>query len=1150
MQQLQRDVQTDFGGPIWSTKRGPGVHQLQRDVQTDFGGPSTSTEHGAAMQQLQLHKQNVSTGSFHSYTIKPLGAEFVGGKKSQEQARTNLSKTDIFMAKDHTYFKGGKGFVTKIYGGVNLSALKSNWEDDHHLYEILGESRKVYFDLDFPFISHEEEKKTLEATLNFIKEIMKGIGAPFNDDEVAICGVADHPNKDKSSYHLILNNGFLLNGMDSVQSFGIFLRSKISMTIYFDIIDCSVYSKNRAFKLPFQTKGLDNLKGLGRPSQKPLNGRNTLDDFLISHNLPDQNTFINFEGHRKISGNVGTYKKRDGTRTVTVRLTGNIVEQFRTHYTGKNISTTPTGEPSRSPEYLVRSIFNDPTMKRDIWMGVGSAIKRIFINKQDDGLKLFNEWSSGWLNHSDPVIAADRRNKFEDDQKAGWKRFLTNRCGYRTLKCLALECNENLHKIFYSPWSLLFDNDVVEGVSEVAVINKRYICDEFDVRQTVRDYQTVFIKSPMGTGKSHAIKQLLRKPMPFDTIDCNYHNVLYLSSKRAFSSAMTAEFKQHGFVSYLDPGVGDGRTVINRLFCSIESLHIFSERLPHLFDNLDLLIMDESESLFSIVSSETLRTNNPEKNLQCLTTLMRVAKRVVVMDAYLNNRSVKPLSKVRGLHKTTSFFLRNDWKPPIRFCKLIKTNVAKNLYAVIDNCLKEGKKVVAIIGSKKLADRIVNSVSQAYGAEKKIKYYSSEKRLDRVVDVKKEWKNIDLLIYTPTITCGVNYPKIENEEENFDVKVIHCVNTGSSNFRDTKQASHRVRYCRKNTVILGMSIFGHDRERFPDTIEEVTERLECLQKIQLLGSGSRSVKDVDHIQWAFETMVFNEFEKNINALYLQEIVEEYFRRDNIHFLREGSSSGDTLIHSTFLEAKKDDWKFDDIINIDRDVYLTHMRSSVNQRCFVELKVRKEIAKYEFLKRTKPETSQYDLKKTFDFWHKKKNREFTRHIYLFKEVLHRRTQNEHYNFVYKQGTDVIEFFQPSRTSFPHIIYMLENLGAIENGYLNISRIFTTADLEDLLNNTEKFNYKTVETTKVNELIRGWDYVYRGRAQEVTAETLKSILGLILKSFFNYRISNRNTVRKRLGNKRISEYILEPVAPKKSKNPCLFTILNDMWPDLDT
>ena len=94
--------------------------------------------------------------------------------------------------------------------------------------------------------------------------------------------------------------------------------------------------------------------------------------------------FIKFEGQRQISGKVRTSKKREGTRTVTVRLTGNIVEQFRTHYIGTNISTIPAGEPYRSPEYLVRSIFNDPTMKRNIWILL-AAPSKIFYKKSHEG---------------------------------------------------------------------------------------------------------------------------------------------------------------------------------------------------------------------------------------------------------------------------------------------------------------------------------------------------------------------------------------------------------------------------------------------------------------------------------------------------------------------------------------------------------------------------------------------------------------------------------------------------------------------------------------------------------------------------------------------------------------------------------------------
>ena len=51
--------------------------------------------------------------------------------------------------------------------------------------------------------------------------------------------------------------------------------------------------------------------------------------------------------------------------------------------------------------------------------------------------------------------------------------------------------------------------------------------------------------------------------------------------------------------------------------------------------------------------------------------------------------------------------------------------------------------------------------------------------------------------------------------------------------------------------------------------------------------------------------------------FIKEIIEEYFRRDSIHFLR--SSSGENTVHSSLLKAKKVDWKFDDII-VDSDVY--------------------------------------------------------------------------------------------------------------------------------------------------------------------------------------------------------------------------------------
>ena len=972
---------------------------------------------------------------------------------------------------------------------------------------------------------------------------MKDLGAPFTDDQVAICKVETFPNKKKSSFHVVINNSYIIKDMPSIKNFADFIRSKASMTMFKNVIDCSVYSKNRVFKLPFQTKKIDD--GC-RPPQKPLNNLHTLDDFLISHNLSDNVVYLSIktqhqgEKTARISNN-----QCRGSRTLVVRPAGNILQQFRFNYQGIDISKIPIGEPSRSPEYLVRSIYNDATMPHIVWMGVGSALKKLFLTEPAKGQHLFNEWSRAWLLHPDPETAEKRKEKFERDQIEGWESFRTDRANYQTLKILALECNHHLVELFSKPWSILFDNSFIENLCTSKIINERYICDNFNICQTVNDFRTVFVKSPMGTGKSHAIKNLLKKRTPFESNISNYDRVLYLSSKRAFSAAMTAEFKSQGFINYMDPEAKVSKNKINRLFCSIESLYnIVRLRQDHLFHNLDLLIMDESESLFSVVSSETLKSNSPEKNLECLTKLIEKTPKVVLMDANLSNRSVKPLEMIRGLDKTTSFYLKNEWKPPMRYCRLLTKNVKEKIFDELNKNLIAKKRCVAIIGSKVLADRIVESVKKFHGNNKKVTYYSSDRRLENIVNVKNEWKNTDLLIYTPTITCGINYPKVDFEDGNFDKEFVYCLNTGSSNFRCINQARQRVRYFKDDTLTLGMSIFnGQDRGRFPDNIEEVTESLECLRKISD-SNECRSVNDISSLKWTFETMVFNELEKNLNALYIIEIVQEYFRQENIHILRDCSVTDERLIHESLLEIKNDDWKFDEIQLIDSDLYQQHVKSSHNQICFIDLNVRKELAKYEFLARIKNQTPHDVIKKTFDYWFKKKNRIFLRHIFQFKRVLYRRSKSKEDNFVYTQDTDVVEFFQQTRRSFPHIIFMLEKLGPIKNERVNLACTFTTGDLKLLVDTNCGYRYNNFKKKEVNHLIYGNKYYYRDYASEMTSDTLKGILNLILKSFFNYQISTVKKVRKTIKKSKCSEYCIKT----KTGTPCIFSILKDDWPDL--
>ena len=434
--------------------------------------------------------------------------------------------------------------------------------------------------------------------------------------------------------------------------------------------------------------------------------------------------------------------------------------------------------------------------------------------------------------------------------------------------------------------------------------------------------------------------------------------MLYLSPKRAFASVMTTEFKKFGFVNYMDPEAKGKGKKVNRLFCSLESLDRFVRELhPHLYNKLDLLIIDESESIFSVVSSETLRSNEPINNLLTLTHVMKSAGVVVAMDAHMCDRTVEPIAKVRKIDQNSAYFLQNSFKPEPRFCNLVRKNIQGTIVSELNDSLSKGKRCVAIIGSKKFADGLVQSVNELHGGRKQIKYYSRDNKLDGTVDVREEWKTCDLLVYTPCITCGVNFPRVSQDDgeiatasTDYEVLYVTTSTTGSCIFRDMIQASHRVRHFTERTMTLGLGIRPVPAPHlFPVTFGEVADSLHklkdindltCCKSITVEEAADDLVvkedRDVKNLRWVFRTMVFNQLERNLNVRYLPQVLREHFRRENIRITREMCTSEENMVHQSVFTVADDDWKWDEIELIDDATYRQYATNEVNQRSFVDL----------------------------------------------------------------------------------------------------------------------------------------------------------------------------------------------------------------------
>ena len=94
----------------------------------------------------------------------------------------------------------------------------------------------------------------------------------------------------------------------------------------------------------------------------------------------------------------------------------------------------------------------------------------------------------------------------------------------------------------------------------------------------------------MGSGKSYGIHSL-----PENT------SCIFLSSRQAFANSQSADFENDGFVNYLDD---ETNFYEDRIIISLESIHYLKRT------DYDYLIIDESESIFNIISSQTLIKGN------------------------------------------------------------------------------------------------------------------------------------------------------------------------------------------------------------------------------------------------------------------------------------------------------------------------------------------------------------------------------------------------------------------------------------------------------------------------------------------------------------------------------------------------------------
>ena len=295
----------------------------------------------------------------------------------------------------------------------------------------------------------------------------------------------------------------------------------------------------------------------------------------------------------------------------------------------------------------------------------------------------------------------------------------------------------------------------------------------------------------------------------------------------------------------------------------------------------DLVVLDESETICKQMSSLTTHGKFHIANVHTFQLMVQRAKTVIAMDAYLSERTVEMLRCLRPPDgwryivnsrpcvERTAVIMEADNVPPCPYKKSRKVRKVRKpkagaavrvrgpnaatgqkraaataataattdankwkheqwalslFYNSIASSLKQGKRLVVVSGSKNKATALMKYPEIQKALEgKAYRYYNAdstgEERME-LKDVAKSWSTLDLLIYTPIITCGISYP---SHLPPFDKLYVYAT-ASSVCARDVLQATMRVRYIKDPRVIVYLE--PRTTPRYPVGFKAVLDKMD------------------------------------------------------------------------------------------------------------------------------------------------------------------------------------------------------------------------------------------------------------------------------------------------------------------------------------
>lgn len=324
------------------------------------------------------------------------------------------------------------------------------------------------------------------------------------------------------------------------------------------------------------------------------------------------------------------------------------------------------------------------------------------------------------------------------------------------------------HSTTGNPFDIVLDRINKTEYFKKGQIPSRYRFDKFLI-----DYVILVVQAVMGSGKTYRIEELLDTKIKGTNV-YKYDRVLVLTCRVSLADSLRARFKGRNieFAMYNNPKEFNGKN--EKLIAQCESM--FKITGPY-----DLLIVDEYMTFARQLDSINTHKDNMSLNKARFESIVRDAKNIVLLDAFINSYDVDLYRKIRTKHgvETSIKCIKNTH---VNNANIIIHKKLATFEAAMYKDFKDGVKLFVASTSKKYArktDMTMNTLANkdhidtsnvkasrnrikrliarnSSKLDKKIRLFTSDEKLKRTENINEICSNLDVLISTGTLGVGID----------------------------------------------------------------------------------------------------------------------------------------------------------------------------------------------------------------------------------------------------------------------------------------------------------------------------------------------------------------------------------------------------------